>query len=142
MKIESTLKGIFQNRGDPLKGNIMEINDLRTGHVLEFKRGRKAVVMRDTIFGNMILHESGIGHDPLGVIGDSLGGDKQGDYTVMRVWVVPNMYNSSLLRPSRFRKLINESTKILWEREEKPIEMSIDEIERRLGIEGIKIVKN
>ena len=45
---------------------------------------------------------------------------------------------SNLLRSKDYTMRMAE---LLWEREEKPIEMTVAEIEKKLGIKNLKIVK-
>ena len=129
---------------------MMKKSDLKTGMVLVFACGKKAVVYKDTIWGDYITYDDGFGHDDLNMLDEDLrygsrtrtrGTDNKKD--VLQVLIYPSKYNGShLLKANEFDRLVKESIEQIWEREPKPTEMTIKEIEEKLGCKNLKIVKD
>lgn len=118
--------------------------------ILEFNNGRKAMVYKDTMWGDYVVYDTKTGHDDLNMLDDELKycrSNNNPDYKhskdVAKVLVYPNRCNAShLLKPNSFDRLFTESTEVLWEREPQCTEMTIKELEDQFGIKNLKIVKD
>lgn len=107
--------------------NKMEVEDLKIGYVLEMKDGNFAMVLPTDGYQ---LCVSGEGTwFPLERFDEDLCYDTS---KVVKVW--------GLTTPRLARHITSENRDLLWEREIPKVEMTIEQIERRLGFE-IKIVK-
>lgn len=119
----------------------MTKSDLKTGMVVKTRNGKMYLVMlnpdcedREFIDFNDDgwLRGSGFNDD----LTRNTDYYDNSDYDIVRVYTA----GSGICR--LFNKIdFLDSLKLLWEREEKPIEMTVSEIEKKLGIKNLKIVK-
>ena len=115
--------------------------DLKSGMIVEFRNGKQDMVMLnpDCKGREFIgLNESGGGYMPLCEYDEDLtkiNGNTAWD--IVKVYSVGEKISSIFSNEEyalRYKKLI-------WERKEKPVEMTIAEIEEKLGIKNLKIIK-
>lgn len=114
----------------------MKRKDLQTGMILEQRDGHKTIVILNHcsnityITQDSVIYENNVSWTGLDNWNDDLF-DKNGDvdYDIIKVYQ-PENPNESL----KFKG------KLIWERIE-PVEMTVAEIEQKLGIRDLKIVK-
>lgn len=107
----------------------MNIKDLKTGMVIEFKNKQYSMVLLNTTNGN--IHS---GQKYWGSICDL---DLKNDKDVVGVWQPLNNMSYFLGREINSGHLASNSWELVWERQKK---MTKEEIERELGYE-IEIVE-
>ena len=96
-------------------------SDLKTGMVVETIDGGKWVVSVGGIFEDTLLHENKTNHNRLGLYNYDFtyNGVNPDHYEIVKVWTIElNKVEGStyLLRPSEFSKLIEMSTRLIWEK--------------------------
>ena len=118
----------------------MKKSDLKTGMIIETRKGKLGMVLLDTVKGDIIGG------------GCHIGGDE-------RTWMPLNALNDDLIYPSCYESDIVKvyqpgcgnniygsfevnSMRLVWERKE-TIELTFEEIANRLGVdpESLKIIK-
>lgn len=118
----------------------MNKSDLKTGMVVEVKNGEKYLVMLNAENKSMSLINFNGGFMSLDDYDESLNcvnGDDVDEWSVIKVYSLEK--NISVIFSCTNRVIKN--AKVLWERREEPVEMTVAEIEKKLGIKNLKIVK-
>ena len=107
----------------------MKKADLKTGMLVQYRNGKVGMVIN-----NFILTD---GYIEIGNIEYDLRHERLKEYDIMKVSNVLTYYK---LMPSYWtEETLNNN--LLWEREEKPTELTIQQIEEMTGLKNIKIVK-
>lgn len=94
--------------------NTMKKSDLKTGMVVENKKGELSLVMRDTEVGD-IFAGSGCDNEfwcPFRSFDESLNNKDTGRYDIVKVYSVNNVCNISAAKVS------SNNRELIWEREE------------------------
>jgi hypothetical protein len=120
----------------------MQLTDLDTGMVLEFRNGKRGMVIK-SIYGDCVYYASNgcNEQDELSVIYTTdlrYSRDNREDCDVMKVLQHSDMH-SYLMRNNSMLYTCNTANTLLWEREE-IVEMTMLEVCKALG-KTIKIVK-
>lgn len=116
----------------------MKKSDLKTGMVVEVRNGEKYLVMLNPDCVDRDLISFSGGFMELSTYDDNLT-DSSGDddWDIVKVyriganicWILSNKDSAM------------QGAELIWERTEEPVEMTIAEIEKRLGVKNLKIVK-
>ena len=112
-------------------GKIMNKSDLKTGMLVETRDGEIMRVLKNTSAGDVMVALYGSWTD-LNSFGDDFKHKQVSSVDIMKVFstIYANMLSS----------YTTSDYKLLWERKEN-IEMTVAEIEKKLGIENLKIAK-
>ena len=116
----------------------MKKSDLKTGMIVECNNGDRHIVLLDADDAerNLIDIDKG-GWVPLNDYDKDLKHRKYDEWSIKKVYSV-GIYIASIFRNKDWAM---KHAKVIWEREGKPVEMTVAEIEEKLGIKNLKIVK-
>ena len=116
----------------------MKKSDLKSGMIVEFRNGIQDIVM---------LNPECEGRELISLEGGSLRLDDYNEDLTYRIasnanWDIVKIYSlgSSISHILLNKEKTLSNKKLIWERTE-PIEMTIAEIEAKLGIKNLKIIK-
>ena len=117
----------------------MKKSDLKTGMVVETARGEKYLVMLNPDCEGRDLISFDRGYMPLSKYENDLTYINEPEWDIVKVYTLgTSIYYILATNANHNRKLVYN---LIWERKENPVEMTIEEIEKKLGIKNLKIVK-
>ena len=116
----------------------MKKSDLKTGMIVECNNGDRFIVLLDADDAehNLIAIDK-VGWMPLNYYDKDLKHCRNNEWSIKKVYSVGIHIAYILGDKERAAKY----AKVIWEREEKPVEMTVAEIAEKLGIKNLKIVK-
>ena len=115
----------------------MELEDIKTGMLVETRDGVIKLVLSNTFIGKDGGYSSHWYNSDLTHTGSS-------DIDIVKVYAEPNGTLNSRIdywSKNNYAELLAR-TKLLWSREKESVEMTIPEIEQALGITNLKITKD
>ena len=119
----------------------MKKSDLKTGMIVETNHGKKFLVMLNPDCEERELIDFEGGWLPLNQYNENL----ESIYNLFgkNKWNIDKVYSADIYIHYLLENTdeMMKNLKLLWERGEKPIEMTVAEIEQKLGVKNLKIVK-
>lgn len=111
--------------------------DLKTGMVVETRLGERYLVMLNPDCKDRELINFNGGFNPLSLYKDDLTmRNEERMWDITRVFSLGSLIDLILCKPKELELFV------VWERKkETPVEMTVSEIEKKLGIKNLKIVK-
>lgn len=109
--------------------NMFTKDDLKVGQLMELRGGKKAIVM-PYINGLCFVDENGFWCEPNEYNNEMLAVNKE--YDIMAVFGLAEKASEAMMFSTRFRSL-------LWQREESPVELTIEEIAKKFGVEAGRV---
>ena len=116
----------------------MKKSDLKTGMIVECNNGNRFIVMLDADDAeHNLINIDNVGWMPLNYYDKDLKHCRDDEWSIKKVYSVGIHIAQIFGNKDRAMK----HAKVIWEREGKPVEMTVAEIEEKLGIKNLKIVK-
>ncbi len=115
----------------------MKKADLKTGMIVEVKNGNRYLVMLNQDYQNQELVNLKTGMIHLSFYDEDLTVKNYG----ISEWDIEKVYTMGSNIDMLFSRNKEDYFKLIWERESHPVEMTIAEIEEKLGVKNLKIVK-
>lgn len=116
----------------------MKKSDLKTGMVVEMRNGERYLVMLNPDYVDRDLISFSGGFLPLCEFDDYLAAnDGDTEWDIVKVYRIEANVHYIISNPG----IAIKHARLLWERTEETVEMTVAEIEEKLGVKNLKIVK-